>query len=217
MIRIFSIVVIGFVISMIHAVGSFEIVVYSQSSGIDGSKGTTQAGADNSDSSLLNNLIIKHAGGGFTSLQTDTDNTTWIATGRWDFVSDPYNSAESNSSIAQFNATIDTRRTDNSQGHEHKISNFNLVNSSISSSSEGSIIVVNGTASIDTDVAFYPSVPISIRMMDRAPTILSISAQSNEIKPQWVPQGGTIALLIDERIQDHFGNTPVYGDIRKEK
>ena len=217
MIRIFSIVIIGFIICMMLAVGSFEVLVYSQNSGNEGSIGTTQSSADDSNASLLNSLIIEHADGELTSLQTDTDNATWIVTGKWVLASDPSLIGQSNSSSAQFNATIHTRTTNNLQGHEHKISNFNLVNSAISSGDEGSIIVFNGTASVETDVGLYSDVPISIRMMDKAPAILSISTQSNEIKPQWVPQGGTIALLIDERIQDHFGTTPVYGDIRKQK
>jgi hypothetical protein len=217
MIRIISIVIIVFLISMMLVVGSLQVVVYSQNASNKGSTAKMQPGADNRGSSVLKNLIIDHAGGGFTSLQTDRDNKVWIATGKWDLVSAPYNSAESNSSSTRFNATIHTRGTDNSQGHDHKISDFNLVNRSINSSSKGAIILLNGTATIDTDVGVYHDVPISIRIVDAAPAILSIGTQSNEVKPQWVPQGGTIALLIDERVQDHFGNTPVYGDIRKEK
>lgn len=164
----------------------------------------------------LNNLIIEHAGGGFTSLQTDSDNKTWIATGSWDLVSDPSNAAQSNTSAVQFNATVDMRGTDNSAGHEHAISEFNLANSSIGSSNEGTEIVFNGTASIETDVGLYSDVPISIKIVDQAPAIVSIDTQTNEIKPQWVPEGGTIGVLIDERVEDHFGNTPVYGNVRRE-
>ena len=170
----------------------------------------------NRDDSLLSNLIIDHAGGGFTSLQTDADNMTWIATGSWDLVSDPSNAAQSNSSAIQFNATVDMRGTDNSAGHEHAISEFNLANSSIGSSSDGTEIVFNGTASIETDVGLYSDVPISIKIIDQAPAIVSIDTQTNEIKPQWVPEGGTIGVLIDERVEDHFGNTPVYGNVRRE-
>jgi hypothetical protein len=217
MTRILPIFIIGFLISMILVVGSFEVDVYSQNVGNETSAATTQQSTDNGGASLLKDLIIDHAGGGFTSLQTDADNTTWIATGKWDLVSDPSKIGQSNSSSTHFNTTIHTRNTDNSQGHDHKISDFNLVNSSINSSSKGSIILLNGTATIDTDVGVYHDVPISIRIVDAAPAILSIGTQSNEVKPQWVPRGGTIALLIDQRVQDHFGNTPVYGDIRKEK
>jgi hypothetical protein len=216
MTRILSIFIIGFLFSIMLVVGSFEVDVYSQNASNNGNIGKTQPGVDRG-SSLLKNLIIIHAGGGFTSLQTDADNTTWIATGKWDLKSDPSKIGQSNSSSVQFNTTIHTRTTNNSQGHDHKISNFHLVNSSINSSGKGSIIVLNGTASVETDMGLYSDVPISIRIVDAAPAILSIGTQSNEVKPQWVPQGGTIALLIDERVQDHFGNKPVYGDIKREK
>jgi len=197
---------------MMLVVGLFKVDVYSQNVG-----SKISAGATKQSTPLLSNLIIHHAGGGFSSLQTDADNTTWIATGKWDLVSDPSKSGLNNSSSIQFNTTIHTRTTNNSQGHDHKISNFKLVKSGINSGGKGSIIVLNGTASVETDAGLYSDVPISIRLIDIAPAILSIGTQNNEIKPQWVPQGGTIALSIDQRVQDHFGNTPVYGDIRKEK
>ena len=216
-ISILSLGVVGLLISGTLGVGSSEIVVFAQNlTGNMSGTNVTQTGVDSSGSSSLNDLIIDHAGGVFSSLQTDTDNQTWIATGTWDLVSDPSNATQSNSSAVQLNVTIDTRRTDNSQGHEHKISEFKLVNTSIGSSSEGSNIVFNGTASVDTDVGLYSDVPISFRIIDEAPAIVSIDTQTNEIKPQWVPGGGTISLLIDERVQDHFGNTPVYGNVRKE-
>jgi hypothetical protein len=91
-----------------------------------------------------------------------------------------------------------------------------LINSSFGSSNEGSNLTFNGTASIETDVGLYSEVPISIRFIDGAPAIVSIDTQTNEITPQWVPGGGTIILSIDEGVQDHFGNTPVYGSVKEE-
>ena len=74
----------------------------------------------------MSSLIIDHAGGSFTSLQTDNDNKTWIATGEWDLDSEPSGVNQSNSSVINFNATVNMRGTDNSDGHEHKISEFKL-------------------------------------------------------------------------------------------
>ena len=150
-------------------------------------------------------------------MQTDSDNKTWIATGDWELESEPSNTNQSNSSVVNFNATVNMRGTDNSAGHEHKISEFKLLDSSIRSSEDGSEITYNGTGSIETDVGLYSDVPISIKIDDEGPVIVSIDTQTNEIKPQWIPDGGTIGVLIDERIQDHFGNTPVYGNIKKER
>jgi hypothetical protein len=198
--------------------GSFTIPANGQNV-TESEKGVvkTQLGPDDAGSNLLSGLVIDHAGGGFTSLQTDNDNKTWIATGSWDLVSEPSNTNQSNSSVVNFNATINMRGTDNSQGHEHKISNFKLTISSIKSSEDASEITFNGTGSIETDVGLYSDVPISIKIFDEGPTIVSIDTQTNEISPQWIPKGGTIGVLIDETVEDHFGVTPVYGDIKKEK
>jgi hypothetical protein len=197
--------------------GSFEIPENGQNvTASEKSADDIQPGPDDGGSTVLSSLIIDHAGGGFTSLQTDTDNKTWITTGSWDLVSEPSNANQSNSAV-NFNATINMRGTDNSQGHEHKISDFKLTNKSIKSSEAGSEITFNGTASIETDVGLYSDVPVSIRIFDEGPAIVSIDTQTNEISPQWIPKGGTIGVLVDERVEDHFGNTPVYGDIKKEK
>jgi hypothetical protein len=161
-------------------------------------------------------LTIDHAGGDFTSLQTDSDNKTWIATGDWGLGSEPSNDNQSNASVVNFNATVGMRGTDNSQGHEHKISEFRLMNSSIASDESGSVIMFNGTALVETDIGLYSDVPISIKIIDEGPIIVSIDTQTNQIKPQWIPRGGTVSVLIDERVEDHFGSTPVYGNVRRE-
>ena len=197
--------------------GSMVIAGDSQNTtGIEKGTEVTQPGATSGSSSRISNIKIDHAGGGFTSLQTDSDNKTWISTGEWDLVSEPSNDTRSNSSIVNFSATVGMRATDNSDGHEHKISEFRLTNSSIASDEGGSEITFNGTASIETDVGLYSDVPISIKIDDDGPIIVSIDTQTNEIKPQWIPRGGTIGVLIDERVQDHFGNTPVYGNVKRE-
>lgn len=189
-------------------------IVYGQNSNENGtSTNVLQSGAK--PSAGLNSLTIDHARGVFTSLQTDADNVTWIATGKWNLVSDPINASQSNSSIVEFNATIDMRNINDSQRHRHKISGFNLLDSSVTSESDGSTIVFKGTASVDTDVGVYSDVPITIKLLDNAPAIVSIGSQTNQVIPEWIPGGGTISLLIDERVQDHFGDTPVYGEIRK--
>ena len=219
--RIFasSILIIAAGVSLIWTTQSLGTSVFGQNATGNLTNITTTANqpSPNNGSSALRNLIVEHAEGTFTSLQTDLDNKTWITTGEWDFASDPSNTDESNSSTTQFNATIDMKGTDNSGGHEHEVSEFKLINSSFGSSNEGSNLTFNGTASIETEVGLYSEVPISIRFIDGAPAIVSIDTQTNEIRPQWVPGGGTIILSIDERVQDHFGNTPVYGDVKEVK
>jgi hypothetical protein len=165
--------------------------------------------------SLIENITIDHAGGGFTSLQLDSVNKTWITTGTWELVSNP-DIANLSNSVVDFNATVISRGTDNSGEHEHKISEFRLLNSSFNSGTNGSEIVFNGTGSVETDVGLYADVPISVRITDESPAIISIDTQTNEIKPQWIPGGGTIGVLIDEKVEDHFGNSPIYGNVKRE-
>jgi hypothetical protein len=214
-------VLIATILNMVEIAEPSSITVYAQNAGNATSTPLTnntssQSNGSSQSAQPLGNLIIDHAGGAFTSLQTDIDNKSWIATGDWDLISDPSKANQSNSSVIGFNATINMRGTDNSAGHEHKISEFKLVNNSFGSTEEGSEISYNGTASIETDVGLYSDVPISIRIYDEGPAIVSIDTQTNEIEPQWVPEGGTILVLIDERVEDHFGNTPVYGSVKEE-
>jgi hypothetical protein len=194
------------------------ITIYAQNAtnGVPGNNTmTAQSNTTRGSASPLQNLTIDHAGGVFTSLQVDTNNKTWITTGNWDLNSDPSRANLSDSSV-HFNATILSKGTDNSGRHEHKISEFKLLNRSFSSGSEGSEFVFNGTGSVETEVGLYTDVPISIKMTDRDPAIISIDTQTNEIKPEWIAGGGTIGVLIDERVEDHFGNTPIYGDVKRE-
>ena len=111
--------------------------------------------------------------------------------------SEPSNDNQSNSSVVNFNATVGMRGTDNSAGHEHKISEFRLTNNSIASDEGGSVVVFNGTGTVETDVGLYSDVPISIKITDKGPVILSIDSLTNKIKPEWIPRGGTIGVLID--------------------
>ncbi|HET6716991.1 MAG TPA: hypothetical protein VFG90_07655 [Nitrososphaeraceae archaeon] len=216
-----SILVVA-VMNMIEITEPTSIAVYAQNvenatKNFLSNNTLSQSNRTSEPISPIDNLKIDHAGGTFTSLQTDNDNKTWIATGDWDLISDPLRANQSNSSVVGFNATIGMRGTDNSAGHEHKISNFKLMRSSVGSSAEGSEFVFNGTATIETDVGLYSDVPVVVRINDEGPAIVSINTQTNEVKPQWIPQGGTISVLIDERVEDHFGSTPVYGDVKEEK
>jgi hypothetical protein len=197
--------------------GSFMIGSGQNVTGNERGAGVTQPGINNGSNSSLSDLTIDHAGGDFTSMQTDTDNTTWIATGKWDLESEPSAGNQSNTGVVNFNATVGMRDINNSNGHEHEISEFRLTNSSITSGKGGSVIMFNGTGTVETDVGLYSDVPISIKIIDVGPVIVSIDTQTSKMKPQWIPRGGTIGVSIDERVQDHFGDTPVYGDIRRER
>jgi hypothetical protein len=169
------------------------------------------------DLSSVQNLIIPDARGGFSSLQTDADNKVWITTGKWNLVSDPSKIGQKNSSSVGFNATIDMRGTDNLNGHEHKVSDFKLAQGSISSTTQGSIFTFIGKGTVKTPQGTYPQVPIIIKLIDKNPISVAVDNQSQKLMPQWVPGGGTIILTLDQSARDHFGSTPVYGNVREQK
>ena len=170
---------------------------------------------DGGDIGDLNDVLIENAGGEFASLQTDNDSKTWITSGRWSLISIPSNSSQSNLSKVSFNATIDMVGTDNREKHQHELSDFKLVNRSIVSSDEGSVITLNGTSSIETDVGQHTDIPISVKILDNAPITLAMNTESDLINTKWIPEGGIISLWVDEdRLDDHFGHSPVYGGVR---
>ena len=216
----YRVLMITFVVllSIISLIGSSNIGLYAQTQGDSETSNinATQSG-QTTNSVNLNNLLIEHAGGGFTSLQTDNDSITWITSGKWDLLSTPSVAGISTPNTVIFNATIDMRTTNNSGGHAHKVYDFKLTDGSIVSDEEGSVLIFDGTSSVETPFGLYTEVPINIKIMDGGPAIVSIDSQSNTIKPKWIPKGGTISLSIDEqKVDDHFGSTSIYGNVRRE-
>ncbi|HXW11652.1 MAG TPA: hypothetical protein VD694_02740 [Nitrososphaeraceae archaeon] len=89
-------------------------------------------------------------------------------------------------------------------------------NSDIKTVGTSSILVFNGTGTIETKGVESPQVPIDIMIIDSAPVTASIDMQTGDIKPSWIPKGGTISIMIDDNVfPGHFGNLPVYGVVRK--
>ena len=100
--------------NMVAISDSMSIAVYAQNveNATKNSLSNNTASQSNRTSESIppiDNLIIDHAGGTFTSLQTDKDNRTWIATGDWDLIENPLRANQSNSSSVSFNATIGLR------------------------------------------------------------------------------------------------------------
>ena len=209
-------------VSMISIAGSFGMSAYGQGTDDPSSiNNSTETKKSSQDINLgfdanLNKLKIEHVGGGFSSLQTDDDNKIWVTGGKWNLQSNPSN-ASANSSRVDFNATIDMKGTDNSAQHVHKISDFKLDKMSVNTGDEGSVLTFNGTATIETPIGLNADVPISIKLIDSGQIFLSANSESDVVEPKWLPKGGLISLMIDDqKSKDHFGSTPVYGNVRRE-
>ena len=96
---------------------------------------------------------------------------------------------DNNTLAAMFQANFDMVMLNGSSLHTHNINEFTL--SQISNDNDKSI-VVNGTATISMKEDPVNDVPISIKVLDN--NVISI----------WIDPA---------KINDHFGNTPIYGQI----
>jgi hypothetical protein len=133
----------------------------------------------------LTNVTKAGSYSGGNQTQTSTSNSTSAVTNST--VSD----GESQLPTARFKAIFDMVRTNGSAMHQHQIYNFTLTGLSMPNNAT---IVYNGTTTITMKDGPVQNVPISVTAMD----------------------GNVIAIWIDpSRVDNHFGNTPIYGTIVK--
>ena len=128
------------------------------------------------------------AKGEIVSLQnSEAGNSTWIVSGSW-------NLSKINSSEVTFSSRFEMVKNDSSEKHKYRITAFKLINSSI----HPKVATINGTADMRLGTSTVEDVPVSIRLMD-----LGSGDQ-------------TLSIWIDPaRVQNHFGNTPIYGIVTK--
>jgi hypothetical protein len=150
-----------------------------------------------------------YAFGTIASLQNDENgNPTWIVSGLWEGSLSMDNKTQGeggNQTSNTANATIATGglpnatfhskfnmvMTNGSALHDHEIYDFRPTDMSMPNNST---TVYNGTATITMREGPVPNVPVSIRSMDN--NVISIWADPT-------------------RINNHFGNTPIFGIIQK--
>jgi hypothetical protein len=150
-----------------------------------------------------------YAFGTIASLQNDENgNPTWIVSGLWKGSLSMDNKTQGeggNQTSNTANATIATGglpnatfhskfnmvMTNGSALHDHEIYDFRPTDMSMPNNST---TVYNGTATITMREGPVPNVPVSIRSMDN--NVISIWADPT-------------------RINNHFGNTPIFGIIQK--
>jgi hypothetical protein len=155
-----------------------------------------------------------YAFGTIASLQNDENgNPTWIVSGVWkgslsmDIKTQGREGNQTTSTPTTANATAATTTgsppnatfnskfnmvmTNGSAMHDHEIYDFTLTNMSMPNNST---TVYNGTATITMKQGPVPDVPVSIKAMDN--NAMSIWADPT-------------------KIQNHFGNTPIFGTIEK--
>lgn len=138
-----------------------------------------------------------YAYGTIASLQNDENgNPSWIVSGFYKGSISMINKAQDGNATGQLpNATLKAKfnmvMTNGSANHDHKVYNFTLTDMSMPNNST---TVFNGTATITMREGPVPNVPLSIKAME------------NNVVSIWVDP---------TTIQNHFGNTPIYGTIEK--
>jgi hypothetical protein len=142
-----------------------------------------------SNNSSLANITgrISLAKGDIVSLQENqAGDLSWIASGSWNL--------SRIADEANFNARFTMIKIDSSEKHRYRISDFNLTNST----TDAYATTLNGTATVRLAGAVLTDVPISVRIMDQG-----VGDQ-------------TIGIWINpNRVQNHFGHTPIYGYVNK--
>ena len=148
----------------------------------------------------------EYASGTIASIQNDQDGkSTWLLSGAWKGAlinideqqskvdKSASTSIDGNSDMtlpsAVFEANFDMVMLNGSSLHQHSIYNFTLSDISMTNDKNS---VVNGTATISMKDSPINDVPISIKILNN--NVISIWTDPN-------------------KINDHFGNTPIYGQI----
>jgi hypothetical protein len=138
-----------------------------------------------------------YAFGTIASLQNDENgNPTWIVSGLYKGSLSMNNKTQDGAATGSLpNATLNSKfnmvMTNGSAMHDHEIYDFTLTDMSMPNNST---TVFNGTATITMRQGPVPNIPVSIKAMDN----------------------NAVSIWIDPtKIQNHFGNTPIFGTIEK--
>lgn len=138
-----------------------------------------------------------YAFGTIASLQNDENgNPTWIVSGFYKGSVPMHKKTQDGNATGNLqNATLKAKfnmvMTNGSAMHDHRIYNFTLTDMSMQNNST---TVFNGTATVTMRQGPVHDVPLSIKAMDN----------------------NAVSIWIDPtKIQNHFGNTPIFGTIEK--
>ena len=138
-----------------------------------------------------------YALGTIASLQNDENgNPLWIVSGHYKgSISMNNKTQDGNATDSLPNATLNAKfsmvMTNGSAMHDHRIYNFTLTGMSMPNNST---TVFNGTATITMRQGPVPDVPLSIKAME----------------------DNVVSIWVDPtKVQNHFGNTPIFGTIEK--
>ena len=163
----------------------------------DASMGMSGGGGSDKMMSMMHEMMANHKWGMISSIQNDEQGQpAWIIAGHWLMeMASPQNETAapdatgSISNIASFNAMLHMVMLNGSAMHDHEISDFTQTEEPTFDTSTNST-TITGTATITMREGPVPNVPITIQ----------------------IAQDQVIAITPDAAtLENHFGNTPIYG------
>jgi hypothetical protein len=151
--------------------------------------------------SMMHEMMANHKWGMISSIQNNEQGQpAWIVAGHWMMEMGSQNSTQNDaatsnttgdriSNIAGFNAMLNMVMLDGSAMHDHEMSNFTQTGEATFDSATNTT-TITGTATITMREGPVPNVPTTIQ----------------------IAQDKVIAITPDPAaIENHFGNTPIYG------
>jgi hypothetical protein len=166
---------------------------FIQSSGENGNTTSTPpsssvSNTNNRYTQTRSGLILNNASGDLASLQNNlTATPTWLITGKWNMTMPTGNLSNQNKPM--FNASFTMIKLVGTERHKHNISNFNLISSQVNNNTKSATF--KGTATVTLKDGPHTQVPITIQVLNGK---------------------GTINIILDPvKVNEHFGNTPIYG------
>jgi hypothetical protein len=166
----------------------------------DMSMGMQGGGGGGDMMSMMHKMDENHKWGMISSIQNNEQGQpAWVVAGHWMIEMASQNSTQNATvtsdltgrinNIAGFNAMLHMVMLNGSAMHEHEISNFSQTGDATFDSSSNST-TITGTATVTLRQGPVPNVPITIQ----------------------IAQDKVIAISPDPAaVENHFGNTPVYG------
>jgi hypothetical protein len=164
----------------------------------DMSMGMGEGGGDMM--SMMHEMMANHRWGMISSIQNDEQGQpSWVVAGHWMIEMGSQNSTQNDtatsdttgriSNIAGFDAMLHMVMLNGSAMHNHEISNFTQTGDATFDSGTNST-TITGTATITMREGPVPNVPTTVQ----------------------IAQDKVIAITPDPAaLQNHFGNTPIYG------
>jgi len=131
--------------------------------------------------------------GKINSIQNDGEGKpAWIVSGHWktNLLNSTETDSQNNGTI--FDTSFEMIRLDGTNGHTHTITNFNLTSSS---NPNNMTTIINGTSTISMKENPITDIPTSI------------TVANNKVISIW---------LDPNMINNHFGNTPLYGLVKSD-